>query len=61
MAAEDPVVMGQIQMDGAPTSTSGLALTIDTGSTSVPTARSCVDNVKFYQTTNIFDDLSLAH
>ena len=57
----DPVEIVQIQMDGARTSTSGLALMIDTGSTSVPTARSCVDNVKFHHTTNIFDDLSLAH
>ena len=41
----DPVVIVQIQMDGARTSTSGLALTIDTGSTSVPIARNCVNYV----------------
>ena len=41
----DPVEIVQIQMVGAWTSTSLLALTIDTGSTSVPTARNCVDYV----------------
>ena len=41
----DPVETDQIQTDGARTSTSGLALTTDTNSTSLPTARNCADYV----------------
>ena len=49
MGVEDPVETDQIQMDGARTSSSGLAPTTDINNTSLPTARNCVDYVVSYR------------
>jgi len=46
VAAEDPVKMGPIQMAGVMMTTSGLALTMITRNTSLPTARKHVDYVE---------------
>ena len=50
MAQDNLAKMGQIQMVGARTSTSGLALTTAINSTSEPTAKSCAEYVKFHGT-----------